>query len=73
MTKVAIIDYGMCNLDSVARAIEECGANAIITDRAESIETATHIILPGVGAFGQAMRNIKARGAAVISANCVSR
>jgi imidazole glycerol-phosphate synthase subunit HisH len=62
VTKVAIIDYGMCNLDSVARAIEECGGSATITDQERDIEKATHIILPGVGAFGEAMRNIKERG-----------
>lgn len=61
MAKVAIIDYGMCNLDSVARAVEECGASAVITYQGHDIEQATHIILPGVGAFGEAMANIKAR------------
>jgi len=62
MATVAIIDYGMCNLDSVARAIEECGGKAIITHLESDIEKATHIILPGVGAFGEAMRNIVTRG-----------
>jgi glutamine amidotransferase len=61
MATVAIIDYGMCNLDSVSRAVEECGGKAIITDQEREIEKATHIILPGVGAFGEAMRNIKTR------------
>ncbi len=61
MAKVAIIDYGMCNLDSVCRAIEECGGEALVTDQEREIEQATHIVLPGVGAFGDAMRNIKAR------------
>jgi len=56
---VAIIDYGMCNLDSVARAVEECGGKPIITDRAKDIEMANRIILPGVGAFPDAMRNIR--------------
>jgi glutamine amidotransferase len=59
MNRVAIIDYGLCNLDSVARAIEECGGEATITDQAHDVERATHIILPGVGAFSKAMANIK--------------
>ncbi|HRE47105.1 MAG TPA: imidazole glycerol phosphate synthase subunit HisH [Aggregatilineales bacterium] len=62
MATAAIIDYGLCNLDSVARAIEDCGGKAIITDQAADIERATHIILPGVGAFRDAMRNLKAGG-----------
>lgn len=61
MNIVAIIDYGMCNLDSVARAVEECGGKPIVTDQAKDIEQANRIILPGVGAFPDAMRNIKQR------------
>ncbi len=61
MNKVAIVDYGMCNLDSVARAVEECGGAPLVTDRARDFETANRIILPGVGAFPDAMRNIKQR------------
>lgn len=62
MKKVAIIDYGMGNLDSVARAIEECRGNPVITERAEDLKDANYIILPGVGSFGDGMRNIKALG-----------
>ncbi len=62
MLKVAIVDYGMGNLDSVARAVEECGGKAFITSQSQDLETATHIILPGVGAFPAGMRNIRARG-----------
>lgn len=61
MNIVAIVDYGMCNLDSVARAVEECGGKALVTERAQDFETANRIILPGVGAFADAMRNIKQR------------
>lgn len=61
MNTVAIIDYGMCNLDSVRRAVEECGGDPIVTDQACDIEKANRIILPGVGAFPDAMHNIKAR------------
>jgi glutamine amidotransferase len=59
--KVAIIDYGMGNLDSVARAIEECGGQPVVTDQLKDIEIATHIILPGVGAFRDGINNIKQR------------
>jgi imidazole glycerol-phosphate synthase subunit HisH len=51
----------MCNLDSVARAVEECGGKPVITDQAKEIELANHIILPGVGAFREAMRSIRQR------------
>jgi len=61
MNTVAIVDYGMCNLDSVARAVEECGGQPIVTDRAREIAAASRIILPGVGSFRDAMRNIKQR------------
>lgn len=59
MTYVAIIDYGMCNLDSMARAVEECGGHPQIIDNPVELREATHIILPGVGAFPDAMRNLK--------------
>ncbi len=61
MKKVAIIDYGMCNLDSVARAIEECGGTPLVTDKKNDLELATHIILPGVGAFPDAMNELLQR------------
>jgi imidazole glycerol-phosphate synthase subunit HisH len=61
MKSVAVIDYGMCNLDSVARAVEECGGRPLVTDREADVKTATHVILPGVGAFADAMNGIRAR------------
>ena len=59
MNKVAIIDYGLCNLDSVARVVEECGAEAHITGSTDGLDVATHVILPGVGAFPAAMDYIR--------------
>jgi glutamine amidotransferase len=59
---VAIVDYGMCNLDSVRRAFEELGAKAFVTDDPAGLERADRIVLPGVGAFPDAMRNLRARG-----------
>ena len=66
MRSVAIIDYGMCNLDSVARAIEECGGKPIVTSDEKDIEASDCVILPGVGAFPDAMRNITERNLDVI-------
>lgn len=61
MNRVAIVDYGMCNLDSIARAVEECGGAPLVTERPEELETANRIILPGVGAFPDAMHNLRRR------------
>ncbi len=60
--RVAIINYGMGNLDSVAKAIDYSGGIPIITDKERDIITATHIILPGVGAFKDGMKNLKKNG-----------
>jgi imidazole glycerol-phosphate synthase subunit HisH len=62
VSSVAIVDYGMCNLDSVARAVSECGGAPVVTDRPEDLAAARAIILPGVGAFGVGMEHLKARG-----------
>lgn len=62
MKKVAIVDYKMGNLDSAARAVEECGGAPVVTNRARDLEDASYIILPGVGAFGVGMRNIRELG-----------
>lgn len=66
MNRVAIIDYGMGNLDSVARAVEECGGTPVVTSRAEDIGIANRVILPGVGAFSDGMRNLRERSLDVI-------
>jgi glutamine amidotransferase len=58
---VAIIRYGMGNVDSVKRAVEECGGSAAITDDPAVIRSATHIILPGVGNFREGMTNLTKR------------
>ena len=57
---VAVVDYGMGNLRSVAKAIEAAGAEVRVTARAEDIRAASHIVLPGVGAFGQCVSNLRA-------------
>ncbi|MCP4645463.1 MAG: imidazole glycerol phosphate synthase subunit HisH, partial [bacterium] len=61
MSTVAIIDYGMGNLDSVARAVEVCGGTPVVTCDEADIKTASAAILPGVGAFPDGMKELKAR------------
>ena len=56
---IAIIDYGMGNLRSVQKAFEFLGYEAVITDSPEVIASASHVILPGVGAFEDAMHRIR--------------
>ena len=59
---IAIVDYGMGNLRSVQKAFEHIGAKAAIVHRPEEIDQADRVVLPGVGAFGDAMDNLKAAG-----------
>ena len=59
---VAIIDYGAGNLHSVKNALDFLGAESEITGDREKIEKASHIILPGVGAFGDAMKSMEKSG-----------
>lgn len=59
---IAVIDYGMGNLRSVEKAFQFLGFDAAITDRPEQAEGATHLVLPGDAAFGDAMRNLVERG-----------
>ncbi len=59
---IAIVDYGMGNLRSVQKAFEKIGATARIVPFPHDIENARGIVLPGVGAFGQAMENLRAIG-----------
>lgn len=59
---IAIIDYGMGNLHSVSKAVERLGFNAVITSDEAEIAAADGAILPGVGAFGDAMDHLRASG-----------
>lgn len=62
MSDVAIVDYGINNVRSVRNSVEYCGYTPIVTHDPAVIANASHVILPGVGAFGDAMNNIRARG-----------
>ena len=59
---VAIIDYGAGNLMSVKKALDFIGAESEITMDKARIEAASHVILPGVGSFGDAMESMESRG-----------
>lgn len=59
---VMIIDYGMGNLSSVQRAFEEVGSAAWISDQPSEIKEASSLLLPGVGAFGEGMKNLNESG-----------
>lgn len=59
---IAIIDYGAGNLHSVKNALDFLGADSVITGDAETIFAADKVILPGVGAFGDAMAALSAAG-----------
>lgn len=59
---IAIIDYGMGNLRSVHKAFEAVGHQAVVTCEAKVIGNASHVVLPGVGAFGDCMANLERYG-----------
>ena len=59
---IAIVDYGMGNIRSVINALREIGADGELLSDARAIAEQRKLILPGVGAFGEAMRNLKKSG-----------
>jgi glutamine amidotransferase len=59
---IAIIDYGMGNLHSVSKAVERLGYEAVLSSDPQTILDAEGAILPGVGAYGDAMQNLKNTG-----------
>lgn len=59
---VGIVDYGLGNLRSVAGAVERLGWTPVVSEDADELERCDKLILPGVGAFGDGMRNLRARG-----------
>lgn len=60
--KTVVIDYGMGNLASVCRALEECGADVHLSKDPGSLAAADRIVLPGVGSFAIGMQNLNAAG-----------
>jgi len=59
---IAVVDYGMGNRRSVEKALQRVGATATITDDYQQLRAASALVLPGVGAFPQGMRNLHERG-----------
>ncbi len=59
---IAIIDYGMGNLRSVQKGFQRVGYEAVVTRNPEAIDQASHVVLPGVGAFGDCMANVTRYG-----------
>lgn len=70
---IAIIDYGAGNLKSVEKAFAWLGETAQITSDAETILAADKVVLPGVGAFGDAMQKLNSTGLANTVREVVSR
>lgn len=59
---IAVVDYGMGNLRSVEKAVQRVGGKATVTSEAATLRDAQGVILPGVGAYGDAMGNLRRLG-----------
>jgi len=59
--EIAIIDYGMGNIHSVKKALESFGVKTKVTNQAQELKNCHKLILPGVGAFSDALRELKKR------------
>ena len=62
MKSIAIVNSGLSNLDSIFRALEECGGTPFVTADPEHVRNADRILLPGVGAFRAAMQALTPTG-----------
>lgn len=60
--KTVVIDYGAGNVFSVVMALKRLGVEAVVSDNAEIIRTASRVIFPGVGQASAAMKQLKATG-----------
>lgn len=72
-SEITLIDYGVGNLFSVARALEHCGARVIVTSDAEAVRKASKLVLPGVGAFDSGIRQLAAKGLDLAIKDAVGR
>jgi glutamine amidotransferase len=61
MLTVAVVDYGVGNIGSICRALSVCGATPLLTHREEDFKTVDACILPGVGAFCDAITMLRAK------------
>ena len=63
---IGVVDYGRGNLRSVAKALEAVGAKVLVSAKARQLQGAAGLLLPGVGAFGDAMAALRSRGLAAL-------
>jgi imidazole glycerol-phosphate synthase subunit HisH len=70
---IAIIDYGMGNLRSVQKAIEAVGSSAEVTSDPDRVRHASKVVLPGVGAFADAMAELRRTGLGEAFSEAVQR
>jgi glutamine amidotransferase len=59
--RIAVVDYGMGNLRSVEKALEVAGVRTLLTSSPDGIDRCDKIVFPGVGAFGDAMKELRRR------------
>ena len=59
---IAIVDYGVGNLFSLSSSVQSLGAEVCVAGRAQDLRAASHILLPGVGAFADAMAKLEGTG-----------
>lgn len=59
---IAVVDYGMGNLRSLTNALEYLGCDVVVSGEVSTLSGADRIVIPGVGAFGDAMKAIRERG-----------
>jgi imidazole glycerol-phosphate synthase subunit HisH len=59
---IAVVDYGSGNIHSIGSALYMVGADVVVTKKPEDLQAASHIVLPGVGAFGVCAANLRASG-----------
>jgi glutamine amidotransferase len=62
VTRVAVLDFGMGNLRSVAKALERAGAVPVVTGDPAAADRSDALVVPGVGAFGACMEGLRSRG-----------
>lgn len=71
--RVAVLDYGIGNLRSAQKALEQVGADAVLTADANVAASADAVVLPGVGAFGACMNALRSADLESVVHDCVGR
>ena len=70
---ITIVDYGIGNLRSIEKALQHVGARVLRTDSVEDLAQADHLVVPGVGAFGACMQEVRRRALAQPILDAVAR